>query len=180
VTARLVKEFCVASVAALLLSSCVPTPDHYPVPAQHRLPSDASADLLSEFVRSSQADADTYYLKDVGTLEGSTWRWTREKPELRFHIGSNKGRIFRLDLGIHDLTFRETGPVTLAIRINGQLLDRPAFASSGDRTYQRAVPDSMLHPNAENRVEIEVLNPWKAPDGVRLGFILHAMGFLKQ
>jgi hypothetical protein len=164
---------------ALVLSSCVPTPDYYSVPAQHRLRSDLSVDLLSEFVRSSQADAETYYLKDIKPLEGANWRWTLEAPEFRFHLGSNKDRVFQLELGIHEATFRDTGPVTLAIYVNDKLLDRPTFETPGDRIYTKAVPEALLYPKAENRVRIQVLNPWHAPDGVRLGFLLQAAGFPK-
>ena len=50
-----------------------------------------------------------------------------------------------------------------------------------DAGFSRAEQTRMLKENAENRVLVKVLNAWIAPDpGVRLGFLLHAAGFVSK
>ncbi|MDZ4802212.1 MAG: hypothetical protein SGI92_28980 [Bryobacteraceae bacterium] len=171
---------------ALCCAGCAPTPSWYGVPAQHKpfvdkVPQVVSIPEFGEFVRSEETDAERYFIKDVKGLEG-TWRWTFAEPEFRFFIRpTGKSRKFHLELGINDRTFKDTGPVNLVITVNGKVLGRPTFTKFGDQTWEADVAPDMLLPDSENRVLIKVLNPWQAADpGVRLGFLLHAVGFLSQ
>ena len=168
------------AVAALILAACVPTPDSYAVPPQHK-PVGGPEPIVSfgEYVSSSQRDADSYFLKDIMSSEGAHFRWTHAEPELRFFLNSTRNRRFHMKLGVNDVTFRDTGPLNLVILINGQELDRVTYDSFGDKTYEKPVPPSMLTAKAENRVLIRVLNPWNSSDpNVKLGFLLVEAGFL--
>lgn len=168
-----------ALAATVCFCSCVPTPESYPIPPQHAPMSAVEVISYHEFVRSADPNADLYYVKDVGGLEGGSWRWTQAAPEFRFTLKSTISRRFRLDFGLHEITFRDTGPVTLSILINGRELDRPHFDHPGDRRYEREVPADMLTSSSETRVVVRVLNSWKASDpGVHLGILLHAAGFV--
>ena len=110
--------------------------------------------------------------------EGGAWRWTRSQPELRFLVQSARNRRFKLELGVNDVTFRDTGPLRLVIFVNEHELDRIVYDSPGEKSYEKAVPANMLRENAENRVLIRVLNPWDTNDPkVKLGFIFHEAGF---
>jgi hypothetical protein len=171
----------VALLPLALLASCVPTPPYYSVPPQHRSGPAEEVVGFGEFILSANPAAEAYYIKDVKGLEGSAWRWTLVEPEFRFFLKTTKDRVFKLDLGINDTTFRDTGPVRLQIVINGELLDEPVFSKPGDYQYEQPVPERMLKASAENRVLVKVLNPWAAPDpGVRLGFLLHGVGFVAK
>jgi hypothetical protein len=133
---------------------------------------------LGESFTSAQPDAEQYFIKDIRGLEGGTWRWTLTEPEMRLHLVSATNRCFRMDIGVHEVTLRQTGPLKLEIHVNGQLLDSPVYDTPGDRRYEKAVPARMLKERAENRILVRVLNPWQAPDpGVRLGFLLFGAGF---
>jgi hypothetical protein len=69
----------------------------------------------------------------------------------------------------------------MAILVNRKLLDEPVFDKSGDHRYEMPVPAAMLKANDENRVLVRIMNPWQAPDpGVRLGFLLQSVGFVKR
>ena len=164
---------------AVLLTGCVPTPDSYPIPPQQKPP--GSGDPIysfGEYVKSSQPDAESYFLHDVTGLEGGAWRWTYSQPELRFLLQSARSRRFSLKLGVNDVTLRDTGPLQLVIFVNGHELDRIVYDTPGDKSYEKAVPANMLRENAENRVLIRVLNPWDTNDPkVKLGFIFHEAGF---
>lgn len=167
--------------AAALLASCTPTPPWYSVPVQHKPLSVEGTIGYGEFVRANDPEAETYFIKDVRGLEGAAWRWTLAEPEFRFFLKSAKGRVFHLNLGINDVTFRTTGPVRMQIFVNGQLLDEPVFQRPGDAVLEKAVPDGWLKPQAENRVLVKVLNAWPAADpGIFLGFVLHDAGFVSQ
>jgi hypothetical protein len=101
------------------LTGCVPTPPFYSVPPQHKPIAGEEVLGFGEFVESAHHSAESFFIKDVKALEGSAWRWTHAEPEFRFFVKSAQRRVFRLDMAISDVTFRDTGPVRLAVRING-------------------------------------------------------------
>lgn len=167
-------------VPLLLLHACAPGPDTYPIPPQQKPPG-VGQEIYSfaDYVKSAQPDADSYFVRHITGVEGGAWRWTHSEPELRFLLKSVANRRFKLEIGVNDVTFRDNGPLRLAISINGQELDRVVYDSPGDKSYEKPVPPELLRNNAENRVLIRVLNPWKTNDpNIQLGFILHEAGFL--
>ena len=166
-----------AVVPALVLAGCVPTPPDYAVPPQHAPIGGAAPVDVAEFVRATQPDAETFFIKDVKGLEGGTWRWTYSEPEFRFTLKSVLHRKFHMEFSVHGTTFRDTGPLRMVILINGQPFDQIVYDSPGEKVYEKSVPASMLRPGTENRVLVQVLNPWLAPDGVKLGFLLQNAGF---
>jgi hypothetical protein len=170
----------------LFVHGCAPTPSWYGVPAQHKPPSDTAVSVeavpeIGEYVCAGENGAEQYIVKDIKGLEGG-WRWTHAEPELRYRLKpENVARVFHLELGINDRTFKETGPLKLVFEVNGHEFARETFPTFGDHIWEKRVDSSLLAPGAENRVKIRVLNPWQAPDpGVKLGFILRCAGFLKQ
>lgn len=169
------------AAAFCLLSSCAPAPRYYTIAPQHEPPAGEEVVGFGEFVLSAQPTAESHFIKDVKSLEGSSWRWTLAEPEFRFFLKSARNRIFRLEMGINDVTFKDTGPVRMQIFVNGQLLDEPVFGKPGEYQYERPAPQRMLKENTENRVIVKVLNPWISTDpGVRLGFLLFGAGFITQ
>ena len=166
--------------AALVLTGCVPGPDNYPIPPQQKAPG-AGEEIRSfgEYVKSWQPDAESYFIRHIAGVEAGAWRWTHSDPELRFFVKDIRDRRFKLEIGVNDVTFRDTGPLRLSIFINGKEFDRVVYDSPGDKSYEKAVPPDMLRQKAENRVLIRVLNPWDTTDPkIKLGFILHEAGFL--
>jgi hypothetical protein len=123
-------------------------------------------------------NADAYLLQDVAERGPGTWRWTYSHPVLRFWIPASPHLRFVLDYAVPERTFRETGPVTLTIHINGELLDRHRTESPGEQHYTRDIPAGIVHANAVNLVAIDPDPVWVSKaDGGRLGFILSRAGF---
>jgi hypothetical protein len=176
---------CIAPVL-MVMAACTPTPSWYGVPEQHTLvggtaeavPAPAPSPQLGEYMCASDDGAEQYIVKDIRGLE-AVWRWTNAEPELRFQLKPGRtARLFHLELGINDRTFRDTGPVKIVFEVNGHEVARHTFETFGDHTWEHRVGAELLAPGAENRVRIRVLNPWQAPDpGVKLGFVLRCAGF---
>jgi hypothetical protein len=83
-----------------------------------------------------------------------------------------------MDFTIPPQTFRDTGPVTLTLRVNGTVLDRYRCDGPGEQHYSHDVPHHLLHANAFNQVAIDPEPVWiSKTDGERLGFILSRAGF---
>jgi hypothetical protein len=128
----------------------------------------------------NDADAESYFVRDVSTyLEGDSWRWTNARPELKFWLTSVKSQRFTMDFSVAEVTFKETGPVTISVYVNGRRLAAIPCAAPGDFHFENPVPSSWLATDAPTIVALQADKVYIAePDGVRLGFILKRAGFL--
>lgn len=168
-----------ALAATLALAGCSREPDWYAPPIQRQPLPVAEPAIVGSFVSMSYPDADAYIVKDVALGgDGGPWRWTHSRPELQFHVGEVEHLRFVMELAIVERTFADTGPVTLAVFINGRLLDRFRYDKPGSYTIDKPLPAGFLTPHALNRVAVEPDKVWTAPeDGAKLGFILAKAGF---
>jgi hypothetical protein len=157
----------------------VPTPEGYRIPPQHEPVALSPTAVFKEYVRSEDLGADAYFVKDIQGLEGTNQRWTHAEPEFRFYVKAKEGRRLHIDFSIHEVTFRDTGPVTIACFVNGNELGRARYDAPGRKAFDKAVPAGWLLTGTPNRVLVQVLNPWRAPDDVRLGILLHGAGFVR-
>ena len=174
----MIRSVVVAVAVLMIMTGCVPTPESYRIPPQHGAgDSFRSGDGFKEFFRSGDLGSDLFLVKDVQGHEGSDMRWTHAEPEMRFFLGSTENRRFVMQFSVHEATFRHTGPVTMVFLINGHELGSEQYDTPGHETFEKPVPSEWLRKGAENRVLVRVLNPWTAPDGVKLGVVLHGAGF---
>ncbi|MBI3693536.1 MAG: hypothetical protein HY238_01665 [Acidobacteria bacterium] len=176
----------IPALLAAALASCVRAPDSYPLPAQYVMPSGpesaaAKLDGPRPLLGMSDPDLESRIVQDVRPApDGDDWRWTGEHPKFRLTLDDVTNLQFCLDLSMRPETLRDTGPVTLTIRINDALLDRPTFAWPGDQEYARAVPAGVLKGPGDVVVSLDVDRPWMAPDQVKLGIYLRSIGFRKR
>lgn len=167
-----------AAAAWFGVVSCAPVPDAYPVPPQHSLIAGVEQLAYAEYVRSTDPRADLHIVKDISDAPGP-FRWTGAAPELRLLVVQPHGRRFRAVFTIHDVTFRDTGPLTIAFRVNGHLLGEVTYDTLGDKRFEKPVPPQYLNPHQENRALLEIRNPWRAPaDGALLGVLWREAGFV--
>ena len=169
------------SLAALMLAGCRSMPETYAPPVQRQpLTAPAPAGSAGYFVSMSDPLAGTYIVRDVSaTTEGGSWRWTYRRPGLRFFLPVTEHLKFTMDFAFPERLFRQTGPVTLTFRVNGQTLDTVRYEKGGHQRFEKAVPASMVR-TGENFVEIVPDRVWVSPtDGAALGFILSAAGFVE-
>ena len=162
------------------LGACSRVPDTYAPPIQREPLAGRELRSLGSSVAMSDPMADAYIVRDVSrTTEGGQWRWAYQHPELRFFLDRVENRKFALDFSLPEITFKETGPITLTFRINGHPLDRVRFDRTGDHHYEKPVPASFLKPRADNFVAIETDKQWVSKvDGARLSFVLIRAGFV--
>jgi len=139
---------------------------------------EAELGTLGHFVYMSQADADAYIVGGMRERSEGPWRWTHDRPVLRFYL-PEAGRLrFQMDLSLPENTFRETGPVTLTLALNGTVFDRVRYDKPGQQRYEHAAPAELLRSNAVNLVAITPdKTAGRVHGGERLGFVLTSAGF---
>jgi hypothetical protein len=114
----------------------------------------------------------------VDEPEANGRRWTGPHPAFSFMLTSSDDLDFHMSFSVHSRTFADTGPVTLSIHVNGELIDRPRFDTAGEREYSHPVTSRLLQKQNPVIVRIDVDPPWVAPEeGKKLGILLFAIGF---
>ena len=138
---------------------------------------EAPLGTFGSFVSMAQADADAYIVQGMRERSEGPWRWTHGRPVLRFYLPEMGRPRFQMDLTLPDNTFRETGPLTLTLAVNGTVFDRVRYDKPGPRHYSHGVPVELLRANAANLVAIAPDKTARLSDGEELGFVLTSAGF---
>lgn len=164
-----------------LLTGCANIPDAYAPPAQRKVLDEAEPGVIGHFVEMTDPAAEAYIVGDMNEgLEGGSGRSTRKRPQLRFFLGSIERLHFKLDFSIAESTFRDTGPVTITVFINDNLLDKIECPSAGEKHFQRPVPAKFLRPKSINYAALEIDKVWwHKTTGETRGFILTRAGFVR-
>jgi hypothetical protein len=171
----------VIALAFLLLAGCVRAPESYPPPIQRKPLPDAEGSAPGLLINMSDANAGAYFVRDIGAgLEGGRWRWTNQRPELKFFLQSINGLKLVWDFSVAEATFKETGPVTVSFYVNGQPVGRVPCPKPGDYKFEQPVRTALLRANQYNTIAAEADKLWVSPtDGVKLGFTMTRAGFLR-
>ena len=151
----------------------------YAPPVQRGSLSLPSAAPFGYFVAMSDPNASAYVVGGFREQSEGPWRWTHEHPVLQFYVPRVPRLRFLMDVTFPDQTFAQTGPVEVAVRVNGRELGRVRFAKSGSDEYAQQVPWEWLHINGINTVALEPDKTAAGPGGERLGFVLTRAGFLE-
>jgi hypothetical protein len=124
--------------------------------------------------------ANTHIVKDISpTVEGGAWRWTLQRPELRFYLAKAEHLTFVADFALVAEPLAATGPLTLSVLVNGKALGKQRFATAGPQKLALPVPPEMIKQDAVNQVAIELDKVWKSPSRGPLGIVLVSAGFKK-
>jgi hypothetical protein len=120
-----------------------------------------------------------YIVKDISeALEGNTWRWGFDRPELRFDVSDTANRQLEVHFVIADATFKTTGPVTVNFLVNNRVAGTMKIAKAGDYTFTKPVPADFFQPDDFTDLAIEARPFWTSPtDGRHLSLILIKAGF---
>lgn len=168
--------------AALVLAatSCVNIPDTYAPPMQRKALAGPDTSNLKHFVAMGDEHAADHFLQDVNaSLEGGSWRWTGQKPTLRFVLASVRNLRLIMDFSIAGETMKQTGPLTITYWVNGKALDKVRYEKPGEQRFEKAVPEAWLYKNGDNVVTAELDKVYIAEgDGAKLGVTLMRIGFL--
>jgi hypothetical protein len=135
---------------------------------------------LGRLVTMNASTADANLVGDVSrSVEPGGWRWAGPRPKLRFFLETTRNLKFSLDFSIAEVTFRDTGPLTLTYSINGRFFDRVRYDKAGQQHYEKLAPESLLRAGRENLVEIEPDKVWTSKDdGAKLSILLLRAGFV--
>ena len=164
-----------------VLTGCVREPEWYSIPQQRAFSPEAEPLVYMSFVRMNETKAPSFIVRDItlGQAEGVGWRWTHQRPELKFTLKQITDQRLIMDFGVVPATFKQTGPVTITFLVNGHQLDRIRYAEPGDKHFEKPVPAEWLKANDPATVIAEIDPVYTStPDGVKLGVTLSAVGFL--
>jgi len=97
---------------------------------------------------------------------------------MSFPIEPRPSLRFEMSFLIVDTIFRDTGPVTLVVKINGHRLGSVYCQHAGNYRFDRPVPLNWRRSGEPLRVLAEVNRLWTSPaDGAHLGYMIEEAGF---
>lgn len=153
----------------------------YAPPAQ-RKPLDRDLLLRADpLLDIAASDAEKFFAGDI--ITGPTmagWRWARKRPAIRLPLKSVSNLKYHIDFTIPEVTFKETGPVTITFLINNQKLDQVRYDSPGQKMFEKPVPPPMLKEMSDNELAAEIDKTYTPKDDDKpLGFIISRFGFVQ-
>ena len=166
-----------AALIALTAAGCSRLPTVYAPPAQAAGFSDASGAGLGAMVAMADPRADAYIVGGFRTASEGSWRWSYDRPVLRFYLPNSGPLEFVMDLTLPEQTFAATGPITIGIAVNGREVDRLRCEHAGAYSYHHAVAEELLRRNAINIVAMTPDKTARRDGGEKLGFVLTRAGF---
>lgn len=166
----------------LALSGCRNPPESYAPPAQRQPFESFKPYAALRIVDMAAPGANSHFIQDISSkLENGAWRWTDKRPTVRVNPNSNLGLTYLIDFATPEITFKKTGPVTIAFYVNDHLLDRVRYDTAGRHQFQKPVPPDWVSAgqNTTLAAEIDKLYIAKEEGGKRYGFVLVRIGLLQ-
>jgi hypothetical protein len=121
--------------------------------------------------------ADLRIVRDILPRTDTTWRWTGQRPALKLRVRADENLKYTIDFTLPKVTFKDTGPVSIAFTVNDHLLDRVHYTDPGFKHFEKVVPRDWLAIDAYAIVGAEIDKLWTDPNGGRkYGFIISRMG----
>ena len=164
-------------IGAVLTLSCGRQEGVYAMPGQRSLALGPDPGGVGSFVRMDDPLADDYIVKDISPEHGFR-RWAFLHPELRFRVQPEGHLIFAAEFAIPEVTYKDTGPVTVSCAVNGKTLGIIHCDHAGDFRLEKLVPPAWIDPAQAVHVTFEANPRWIAPeDHAELSFLLRSAGF---
>ena len=162
----------------LLLTGCVKQDETYAPPYQRRPMAGPDTSRLKHFIAMNDPDAPAHFVRDVqDPLQGGLWRWTGQRPLLRFILPPRHGKlIFVMDFSLPGDVLKQTGPLTVTYFINTRQIDRITYTQPGEQHFEKPVDPAWLA-EQDNLASAELSGVFVGEDGARLGLALIRTGF---
>lgn len=161
---------------ALALSGCREPAPEFVLPTQ-RPPLETYKPPPARVISMSDPDAPARFLRDITNVASPTWRWTGQRPAVRIRVRNVQNVRYLIDFSIAQITFKETGPVTVVFTVNDHQLGREHYTDFGPKHFEKAVPPEWLEANKDAIAGAEIDKIWVSKeDGARFGFILSRIG----
>ena len=164
--------------AVLCMAACDRLPDSYPPPEQRPPVERITPGPDAMMVSMQGSDAALAIVKDIyPNISGIQWRWTKQQPTVRILVLSTAGIKYSADFALWDDAFKITGPLELSFLVNGKLLDKVRYTTSGNKHFEKLVPSGWLIGNTDATLALAVDKLYTAPaDGAQFGVILVRIG----
>lgn len=162
-------------IPAILLCACGPS--LVPLPPQQPLAQAEDPPDYRFLVRMVVPSADKRIVKDIGG-NAALFRWTAGEPSIKVKLPDSGPWVAQIEFAIAEATWKETGPVTVSIAMNGRELGSSRYERFGEQTIKVPVPPDVLPDGGEATLSARIEPVWVAPsDGAKLGVLLKSMGF---
>lgn len=168
----------VLTAAALGLAGCVKQDEVYAPPYQRHPLAGPDTSRIRHFIAMNDPDAEAHVVRDVNArLENGLWRWTGQRPLLRFILPTTHRLKLAIDFTVPSSVLDQTGPLTVTYFINTHEIDRITYDKSGEQRYEKAVNPAWIEAGADTLVSMELSKVFVGEDGARLGLALVRAGF---
>ncbi len=123
--------------------------------------------------------ADAAIVSDVlGGEQGSSWRWTNQHPRFKVWFHAGKPAVFYLRFTLAGVILKQTGPLTIRMVVNDQVLETKIFDKEREFEYSKAVPAALLGSGDNAVVGLDIDPIYVSErDGMKLGVLLQDIGF---
>jgi len=166
-------------VIAAGLCGCQSMPDAYAPPVQRPIFEENHAEFVN-IVNMGDADAPTRFVQDISPLAEGTehsWRWCKRRPTVKIRLKTIGDLKYTIDLAVPEVTFRDTGPVTISFYVNQHLLDKARYTAAGQYHFEKPVPAEWMAPREDILLAASIDKVWVSKKGdEREGFILTRIG----
>jgi hypothetical protein len=109
----------------------------------------------------------------------SPWRWTTPAVEVRFPAPGFQPAAVSLRCFVSGDIRRAVGDQSLRLAVNGQPAGSRRLLGEGEKTPEWPVPPGSIQPDKPVVLRVEVSPSFPAPDGARLGVLLHSVRLLR-
>ena len=159
----------------LALSACQRMRE-YPVPAQRPL-FESFHVTPARIINMDDPAASGRFVRDISPDLSANWRWAFEKPAVRIRVRVERPLKYFIDFTIPDITFKDTGPVTISFTVNDRVLDTVHYPEAGYQHFEKPVPAGWLTVGQDAIVGAQIDKMWTSPgDGKKFGFIISRIG----
>ncbi len=152
----------------------------YPPPLGTAPPCGVDPATVGAYVRMSESGAERYFARDIAVEPKlSPDRWTFVRPMLLFRPDHNRERRFRMRFQLTGHLFPPgSGPLTVTVWVNSQLLACKSFDAPGEHDFEADVPPAFFGKFPIAAVEMAPSRYIEAEDGVKLGLLVSEAGFV--
>ncbi len=170
------KILALAAGLVLTLASCQEMPPAYPVPEQ-RPSFEGFKEHSPRVVNMGDADAPLHFVRDISPDLNGSWRWSLARPAVNIRVRTTQKLKYKMDFTLPEVTFKDTGPVTIAFMVNDRVLDRIHYNRFGEQHFEKDVPPEWLIVGEMAIVGAQIDKLWTSKaDGAKFGFIITRIG----
>jgi hypothetical protein len=162
----------------ILLSSCTPLPESYPVPEQRSLKDGPEPEPLGAFVSFSDARSPDYIVGGfLPAAPDQLWRWASVSPTVRVRVSDRTGLRLRVAFAFPEESHRPLLPISVSYFVNDRLLETVVYKQAGFLEFRKRVPAEWLLVDADNMIRCEISPIYVAKaDGIKLAMVISEIG----